>query len=219
MSRRTLPLDDKLYAYLVDHTVREPAVFRQLREETGRMPNAQCQISPEQGQFMALLVECCGARRAIEIGTFTGYSALWVAAALPPDGHLVCCDVNKEWTAIAQRYWQAAGLADKIELRLGPGAKSIDALLAASAAGTFDFAFIDADKTGYDVYYEGCLKLLRPGGLIAVDNALSDGRVLKPKGNADAAAIDALNRKVCGDQRVSQSLVPIGDGLLLVRKR
>jgi predicted O-methyltransferase YrrM len=220
MSLRTIVLNDTTQEYLVRHTLREPELFRRLRAETAALPQRNMQIAPEQGQFMRLLAELVGARRALEVGTFTGYSALWVASALPPDGHMVCCDINAEWTSIARRYWQAAGLADRIELRLGPGRETLDALLADGAAGTFDFAFIDADKTGYDDYYERVLQLLRPGGLLAVDNALSDGEVAIPDcAHADVRAIDALNRKVQADERVSSSLVPIGDGLLLARKR
>jgi len=220
MSLRTIVLNDTTQEYLVRHTLREPELFRRLRAETAALPQRNMQIAPEQGQFMRLLAELTGARRALEVGTFTGYSALWVASALPPDGHMVCCDINAEWTSIARRYWQAAGLADRIELRLGPGRETLDALLADGAAGTFDFAFIDADKTGYDDYYERVLQLLRPGGLLAVDNALSDGEVAIPDcAHADVRAIDALNRKVQADERVSSSLVPIGDGLLLARKR
>ncbi len=222
MSTRTLSLTDATYQYLVDVTLREPPLFRALRAETAPMKERDCQISPEQGQFMALLVELIGARRALEIGTFTGYSSLWIASALPAGGRLICCDVNAEWTTVARRYWDRAGLADKIELRLAPALGTLDALLAGSpsAAGTFDFAFIDADKESYDNYYERVLRLLRPGGLVALDNALSEGRVVNPPPDAAAArAIDALNRKVQRDERVTASLVPIADGLLLARKR
>lgn len=220
MSSRTLQLAGELHEYLVTATLREPELLRQLREETARLPNAEMQISPEQGQFMALLIETIGARRALEIGTFTGYSALCVARALPPDGRLLCCDVSEEWTAIARRYWAAAGVAERIELRLAPALETLDALLAGGATETFDFAFLDADKVGYDAYYERALRLLRPGGLVAIDNALSDGRVVAPETAGDnVRAIDALNRKIRADERVSCSLVPIGDGLMLARKR
>lgn len=220
MSNRTIQLTDAIQRYLVDVTLREPPLWRELRDETARLPNHEMQIAPEQGQFMALLVELLGVRRALELGTFTGYSALCIASALPPDGRLLCCDINAEWTSIARRYWERAGLAPKIELRLAPALKTLDALLAGGAAGSFDFAFIDADKDNYDNYYERVLPLLRPGGLLALDNALKDGHVVRPaRDDAAARAIDTLNRKVQGDPRVTPSLVPIGDGLLLVRRR
>ncbi len=220
MSRRTITLTDEIYDYLLNVTLREPELFARLRAETGRLENAQMQISPEQGQFMRLLVELLGARRAIELGTFTGYSALCVASALPPDGKLICCDVNEEWTAIARRYWQEAGLADRIDLRLGPGLQTLDDLLKRGEGGAFDFAFIDADKENYDNYYERVLRLLRPGGLLSIDNALGGGRVVKPEPDEKyARVIDALNRKIQHDERVTASLVPIGDGLMLARKR
>lgn len=220
MSRRTITITDPLYDYLLNATLREPELFRRLRAETAKLENAQMQISPEQGQFMRLLVELVGAGRALEIGTFTGYSALCIASALPPDGQLICCDVSAEWTAMARRYWQEAGLADKIDLRLGPGVKTLDSLLEQGEADAFDFAFIDADKENYDNYYERVLRLLRRGGLLALDNALSGGRVVKPKlDEVNARAIDALNRKIQRDERVTPSLVPVGDGLMLARKR
>lgn len=220
MSSRTLAVTDAIQQYLSDVTLREPALLRRLREETAQRDNADMQIAPEQGQFMALLVEMLGARRCLEIGTFTGYSSLCVALALPADGRLICCDVSEEYTSVARRYWQEAGVADKIELRLQPGSKSLDELIAAGQAGKFDFAFIDADKTGYDAYYERCLTLLRPGGLIALDNMLSDGRVVNPQPDQPSAqAVDALNRKLQRDERVTTSLVPIADGLMLARKR
>jgi caffeoyl-CoA O-methyltransferase len=220
MSVRTIDLTDALYAYLRDVSLREPPILTLLREETSKMPRGHLQISPEQGQFMALLVELTGARKALEIGTFTGYSALAVALTLPADGKLVACDVSEEWTTIARRYWSAAGVADKIELRLAPAADSLAALLAEGQAGSFDFAFIDADKGGYDAYYEGALTLLRPGGLIAIDNVLRNGRVIdKGDTHPDTAAIRALNLKLRDDARVSLSMLPIGDGLTLARKR
>ena len=190
-----------------------------LRAETSRLPRGTMQISPEQGQLMGLLVRLMGARRALEIGTFTGYSALAVALALPADGKLICCDVSEEWTQMAQRYWRAAGVAERIELRIGP-AETLAGLRAAGEDGRFDFAFIDADKKSYDLYYEQCLKLVRPGGLIAIDNALWHGWVADPAyRDADTAAIRALNRKIRDDTRVDMVLVPIGDGLLLARRR
>lgn len=221
MSNRTIALTDALHAYLLDATLREPDLFRQLRQETAKLEYSGMQIAPEQGQFMGLLVELLGVRRALEIGTFTGYSALCVARALPADGRLVCCDVSEEWTTIARRYWAEAGLAERIELRLGPGLETLDQMLADKQDGTFDFAFIDADKQGYPDYYERVLRLLRPGGLMAFDNALNGGRVLDidNPANPNAAVMDKLNRRLRDDERVTISLVPIGDGLLLARKR
>jgi predicted O-methyltransferase YrrM len=220
MSTRTLELTETIHRYLLEVSLRESPLMRRLREETGRMPNAQMQISPEQGQFMALLVELTGARRALEIGAFTGYSALCVAGALPEDGRLICCDVSEEWTAIARRYWSEAGLSGKIDLRLAPALETLDALLDQGSAGSFDFAFIDADKTSYDAYYERVLRLLRPGGLVAFDNVLWGGRLADPDHHSpDAQALRALNLKVRDDPRVTCSMVPIGDGLYLARKR
>jgi len=220
MANRSLTLTDALHDYLLGQTLREPALLAELRRETSRLPLANMQISPEQGQFMALLVELLEARQALEIGTFTGYSALCVALALPPDGRLTACDVSEEYTAVARRYWVRAGVADKIDLRLAPAVETLDALLAAGRAGSYDFAFIDADKTGYDAYYERSLALLRPGGLVVVDNVLWGGDVADPgKNDADTAAIRALNQKVRDDARVSMSLIPVGDGLLLARKK
>jgi len=217
---RLLPLDDRLYAYLLDETVREPGLMARLRAETRRLPNASMQISPEQAQLMGLLVRLIDARRALEIGTFTGYSALAVALALPADGQLICCDVSEEWTEIGRRYWRKAGIADRIDLRLAPAADTLAKLIAAGQTGSFDFAFIDADKENYDLYYEQCLKLVRPGGLIAIDNALWHGAVADPACNdVDTAAIRALNRKIRDDRRVDMVLVPIDDGLLLARPR
>jgi predicted O-methyltransferase YrrM len=220
MTRSSLVLDERLQAYLRAHSVREPPLLGRLREETAKLPEAGMQIAPEQGQLMALLAELVGARRAIEVGTFTGYSALWVAAALPPDGRLVACDLNETWTAIARRYWHEAGLADRIELRLGPAGASLDALLEEGGADGYDFAFVDADKTGYLGYYEQLLRLVRPGGLIAFDNTLWSGRVADPEaGDADTRALRELNDRLHGDQRISLSLLPIGDGLSLARRR
>jgi caffeoyl-CoA O-methyltransferase len=220
MSTRTIALDDRLYHYLQAVSLREPDVLVRLRAETARLPAAGMQISPEQGQFMALLVRLLGARRCLEVGTFTGYSALACALALPPDGRLVTLDISPEWTAIARRHWLEAGVADRIELRLGPAAGSLLALLAEGAADSFDFAFIDADKTGYDGYYERVLQLVRPGGLIALDNVLWSGRVADPNAqDADTIALRALNRKLHADPRVDLSMLPLGDGLTLARRR
>lgn len=219
MSRRSIELTDALYDYLLENSLREPEILRRLREETAGLPGAGMQISPEQGQFMALLVQLMGARLCIEIGTFTGYSALAVVFALPPDGRLIACDVNEKTTAVAKRYWQEAGVADRIDLRLAPALETLEALIAAGGAGTYDFVFIDADKANYDAYYESALKLLRPGGLIAVDNVLWGGSVINSTSNdADTQAIRALNAKIVSDQRVNCSLLPVGDGLMLAYK-
>jgi predicted O-methyltransferase YrrM len=220
MSRRTLKLTDELHAYLVSQTVTETDVMRRLRSETAEMPEADMQIAPEQGQFMRLLVELVGARRALEIGTFTGYSALWIAAGLPADGRLICCDVSADWTAIARSYWAEAGVLEKIELRYGPALETLDLLQQehdVGAARGFDFVFIDADKENSGNYYERALGLLRPGGLIAIDNAFHGCRVADPSIETDQAPHRALNQRVCHDPRVTASLVPIGDGLLLAR--
>jgi predicted O-methyltransferase YrrM len=220
MSNRTIGLSDEVYAYLLEHSLREPELLRRLRDETARateMPNMQ--IAPEQGQFMALLVQLLGVRRAIEIGTFTGYSSLAVMMALPADARMVCCDVSKEFTDIARRYWSEAGVADRIELRLGPALGTMDELIARGGAGSFDFAFIDADKENYDGYYERALLLLRGGGLIAIDNVLWSGSVAdRSNREASTEVIRRINRKVAADRRVSISMVPIGDGLTLARK-
>ncbi len=220
MSTRTLSMNDRIHEYLLSVTLRESDVMRRLREETAELPNSRMQISPEQGQMMALLVELLGAKHAIEVGVFTGYSALSVARALPADGRLIACDVSEEWTTVARRYWEEAGVAGKIDLRLAPALETLDALLAGGRAGSFDFAFIDADKQNYDGYYERCLTLLRPGGLLAVDNALWGGDVADESNQEDSTrAIRALNAKMAADERVTASLVPIGDGLHLARKR
>ena len=220
MSNRTLAVTDRIYEYLLATTVREPRVLAELREETQRIPMARMQIAPEQGQLMGLLVELIGARRALEIGVFTGYSAIAVALALPADGLLVACDVNEEWTKLAQQYFARAGVAGKIELHLRPALETLDALIAKGEAGSFDFAFVDADKESYGAYYERCLVLLRTGGLVAFDNALWGGDVAEPENHdTDTVAIRELNRRIADDPRVSISLVPIGDGLLLARKR
>ena len=219
MANRTIGLDDQLYRYLQSVSLQEPAILTQLRQETAQQPMSQMQIAPEQGQFMALLVQLMGAKKTLEVGVFTGYSALVVALALPPDGKVVACDVSEEYTAIARRYWQQAGVANKIDLHLAPALETLDQLLAAGQAGTFDFAFIDADKSNYDGYYERSLQLVRSGGLVAIDNVLWSGRVadLQVQDNR-TNSIRAFNQKVHEDARVSLSLVPIGDGLTLARK-
>lgn len=220
MSSRPTAITDALHDYLIDVSVREPVVLRRLREFTQRRPHAMMQISPEQGRFMALLIGMTGAKRAIEVGTFTGYSSICVAQALPPHGRLICCDVSEDYTAIARKFWREAGVEQKIDLRLAPAKKTLDALLKDGQAGKFDFAFIDADKSNYGAYYERCLKLLRPGGLIAVDNVLWGGSVLDPKDQSeDTKAIRAFNKKLKSDKRVDICMVPVGDGLTLARKR
>jgi len=220
MTRRTEPLSDDLYDYLLEVSLREPELLRRLREETGALEEARMQIGPEQGQFMALLVRMLGARRTLEIGAFTGYSALIVALALPEGGRVITCDVSEEWTRIARRYWAEAGVADRIDLRLGPALATLDALIAEGAAGTFDFAFVDADKVNVRLYYEKALTLVRPGGLVAIDNVLWSGRVIDPAvTDADTAALRALNAALKDDVRVDLSLLPVGDGLTLALKR
>jgi predicted O-methyltransferase YrrM len=217
---RPTPMTDALYEYSLAVGLREPDLFRALREETGRLADGGMQIAPEQGPFLAMLVQLLGAKHCLEVGTFTGYSSLWVASVLPPDGNLICCDVSEEYTALARKYWALTGLAAKIDLRLGPAIDTLDALLAHGWAGLMDYAFIDADKTSYDAYYEACLKLLRPGGLIAIDNTLWDGKVADPQVNdPDTMAIRELNKKVHADSRVSLSFLPFADGLTLAVKR
>jgi len=218
MSLRSL-LPDAVDAYVHDVAARETPLLRRLRDETAKLPNAGMQIGSDQGAFLALLVRLMGARRALEIGTFTGYSALCVATALPADGRLTCCDVSDEWTQVARRYWREAGVAERIDLRLAPAAKTLRSLLGDPGPGSFDFAFVDADKTGYDGYYEACLELLRPGGLVTFDNTLWNGAVADPTQNdPDTAALRALNLKVRDDPRVTSCLVSIGDGVLLALK-
>lgn len=213
-------LTEFLNDYIQSVTLREPDILRRLREETSADPMARMQIAPDQGQFMALLVKMIGAKRALEIGTFTGYSSLVVALALPANGTLVALDNSEKWTAMARRYWSDAGVEEKIELRLGEALSSLGALLAEGEAGRFDFAFIDADKENYEAYYECCLELLRPGGLITIDNVIWNGRVADPMiDDPDTSAIRALNAKLHKDERIDLSLVPIADGLTLAYKR
>lgn len=221
MSSHTIELTEDLYGYLLRLGTRESDAARALRAETLAATRMHpMQISPEQGAFMALLVRLIGARRTLEVGTFTGYSALVVAEALPPDGKVIACDVSEEWTAIGRPFWERAGVAAKIDLRLAPAVETLDALLAAGGAGSIDFAFIDADKANYDAYYERCLELVRPGGVIGIDNVLWGGRVADDSVDDDATrAIRALNAKVQGDARVDLTMLPIGDGLTLAAKR
>ena len=220
MTNRSISLTESLYEYLLAVSLREPDLLRRLREETAALPNARVQIAPEQGQFMALLVRLMGARRCLEVGVFTGYSSLAVALALPGDGRIVACDVSEDWTTVARRYWAAAGVAQKIDLRLAPALETLTGLLSAGEAGSFDFAFLDADKENYPAYYELLLELVRPGGLIVVDNTLWSGRVADPANReASTVALRRFNEQLHRDGRIDLSLVPIGDGLTLVRKR
>ncbi|MGH2428611.1 MAG: O-methyltransferase [Candidatus Limnocylindria bacterium] len=220
MANRTLNMTDELYAYVVQLGAREHEVLRRLRERTAELPEHGMQIGPDQGAFMALLVRLIGAQRCLEIGTFTGYSSTAVALALPPEGRLVACDVSREWTDIARQAWTDAGVADRIELRLGRATDTLDALLEAGEAGSFDFAFIDADKPSYDAYYERCLRLVRAGGLIAIDNVLWSGRVADPAADDEnLRPIRALNEKIATDDRVDALILPIADGLTLARVR
>jgi predicted O-methyltransferase YrrM len=219
MSNRTLNLTDALYDYVLAHSLREHPAQVALREATRDHERASMQISPEQGQFMALLVKLMGARNAIEVGVFTGYSALSVAMALPPEGRLIACDISEEYTSVAKPFWQQAGVAEKIDLRIAPALETLQALLHDGEAGLYDFAFIDADKVSYDSYYECCLQLVRPGGLILLDNTLRSGKVLERADNDDTAALQALNIKLREDQRIDLSMLPISDGVTLALKR
>ena len=220
MSRKTLSLTPRLYDYLLSVGVRQHPVLEQLAADTARMPEAEMQISPEQGAFMALLVELTGAKRCLEVGVFTGYSALAVALAMPEDGRLLACDVNEKWTAIARTYWTEAGVEDKIHLRLAPALETLDNFLAEGMAGSFDFAFIDADKTEYAAYYERALELLRPGGLMVVDNVLCGGKAADPANtSADMLSRRDFNASLYQDERITLSMIPVADGLTLAIKR
>jgi caffeoyl-CoA O-methyltransferase len=215
-----LLIPENIYDYLASVSVREPDVLRRLREETAPHPRATMQITPDQGQFMALLIQLLGARRTLEIGVFTGYSSLAVALALPADGQIIACDVSDEYTSVARKYWKEAGVDHLIDLRVRPALETLSELIAQGRARTFDFAFIDADKTNYDRYYECALELLRPGGLIMIDNVLWSGRVADPNENdPDTIALRALNKKLLTDSRVSPSMLSIGDGVTLALKR
>ena len=220
MNKSTLGLSDDLIAYLHAHSLREPEILAQLRAETASLPASRMQIAPEQGQFMAWLVTLIGAKRTIDIGVFTGYSALVVALALPEEGQVIACDRDPQSTAIARRYWQAAGVANKIDLQLAPALDTLDQLLANQQHNSFDFAFIDADKRNYANYYDRCLQLVRPGGVIAIDNVLWSGRVADANDtDKRTAAIRAFNAQLQSDDRIDLSLLPIADGLTLARKR
>jgi predicted O-methyltransferase YrrM len=220
MTNVSTGLDPALHAYLLRVGVREPPILARLREETAGLPMHQMQIAPEQGALMGLLVELIGARRCLELGTFTGYSSLAVALRLPRDGTIVCCDLSEEWTSIARRYWREAGVEGKVDLRLAPALETLDTLLSDGQDRTFDFAFLDADKELYPTYYERIFELLRPGGLLAVDNVFGGGSVADAT-DADPrlAAIRELNDRIARDERVSVAMVPIADGLTLVRRR
>ncbi|MFM2063946.1 MAG: hypothetical protein RLZZ507_3617 [Cyanobacteriota bacterium] len=219
MAKQTIGLEQNLYDYLLSVSLREPEILTQLRQETAQLPMAIMQISPEQGQFMALLVKLLGAKKTLDIGVFTGYSSLVTALSLPADGKIIACDVSEEYTNIARRYWQQAGVADKINLHIAPALETLDRLLADGEGSTFDFAFIDADKGNYENYYERSLQLIRRGGLIAVDNVLWSGKVADPEiQDNQTKKIRAFNQKLHQDSRITLSLVPIADGLTLARK-
>ena len=219
MSSRFLKLDETLYRYVLDHSVREHPAQAALREATRTHAHAGMQISPDQGQLMALLVKLIGARRTIEVGVFTGYSALCVALALPDDGRVLACDINDDYVSVGRPHWQAAGVAHKIDVQLAPALQTLDARIAAGEEGRYDFAFIDADKTSYDAYYERCLRLLRAGGLIAIDNVLWSGAVARSSKDADTLALQALNDKLLADARIDLAMLAISDGVTLARKR
>ncbi len=221
MSNQSIGLSDPLYQYLLDNSVREPEILAKLRAETAKHPLVNMQISPEQGQLMGLLVQLIGARKCLEVGVFTGYSSLTVALNLPDDGQIIACDVSDEFTSIARKYWQEAGVSDKISLHIAPALETLDRLIANSESSTFDFAFIDADKNNYAAYYDRCFQLVRQGGLILVDNVLWYGRVADPSMDNDkrTQAIKQINQQIYHDARVQISLIPIGDGLTIARKR
>ena len=220
MSNQSIGLPDELHEYLLSVSLREPDVMQRLRTETAEHPRSEMQIAPEQGQFLRFLVRLIGVRRSIEVGVFTGYSALAIAMELPPTGTLVACDVSEEYTGVARRYWVEAGVADRIDLRIAPAEETLSALLEDGQDGTFDFSFIDADKETYDTYYEQSLKLLRPGGVIALDNMFRGGRVTDPEVEEESVrAIQRLNEKLRDDERIDLSMLPLADGVTLAMKR
>jgi predicted O-methyltransferase YrrM len=221
MSNQSIGLSDPLYQYLLANSVREPEILAKLRAETAQHPLVNMQISPEQGQLMGLLVQLIGAKKCLEVGVFTGYSSLAVALNLPDDGRIVACDVSDEFTSIARRYWQEAGVSNKISLHIAPALETLDRLISNGESGTFDFAFIDADKNNYGAYYDRCFQLVRQGGLILVDNVLWYGRVADPGMDSDkrTQAIKQINHQIYHDDRVQISLIPIGDGLTIARKK
>jgi predicted O-methyltransferase YrrM len=213
-------LEQKIYTYLCDHSLREPAILSDLRERTAQLPLAFMQVPPEQGQFLSFLIQLMKARKTLEIGVFTGYSTLCTALALPPDGKIIACDINEEWATIAQHYWQQAGVTKKIDLRLAPALDTLHILLETAQANSFDFIFIDADKENYDAYYVHALQLIRPGGLIVIDNIFWGGKVVDPGyQDSETSALRDITEKLYADARISLSLVPIADGLLLALKR
>jgi predicted O-methyltransferase YrrM len=213
-------MTDTLYRYILDHSHRDDPVMKELRQETANLPQAMMQIGADQGQFMALLAKLVGAKQCLEIGVFTGYSSLAVARALPKDGRIIACDVSEEWTAIARKYWKKAGVEDKIDLRIGPALGTLDTLISLRQTNRFDMAFIDADKTSYLAYYERCMELVRPGGLIVVDNTLWSGDVADPANQKpDTVALRAFNDALHKDERIDLALLPVGDGVTLARKR
>jgi len=215
----SIGLDDTLRAYLISDGMREHPVLTRLREETQRMPRASMQVAPEEGALLAMLVRLLDARRVLEIGTFTGYSSTAMALAMGEGGRIVCCDLSTDWTDIARQAWTDAGVADRVDLRIGPALDTVDALLDEGAESGFDLAFIDADKPSYDAYYEGCLRLVRTGGVIAIDNTLWSGRVADASVHDESTdAIRALNAKIAADERVEPVIVPVGDGLTLARR-
>jgi O-methyltransferase len=217
---RAVTMNETLYRYLIDHSLRDLPVLRELREETAKLPKAVMQIGADQGQFMALLAKLIGAKRCLEVGVFTGYSSLAVALALPANGEIIALDVSEEWTSVARRYWKKAGVDQKIDLRLGPALSTLDTLISLRQSGRFDMAFIDADKGNYLAYYERCLELVRAGGLILVDNTLWSGDVADPsKQEPDTVALRAFNDALHHDDRIDLALLPVGDGLTLARKR
>ncbi len=219
MSSTNYLLEDKIYDYIIAASLREPPILKRLREETAKLPMSIMQVAPDQGQFMSFLVKLTGVRKAIELGVYTGYSSLAVALVLPPDGRLIACDINDEYTSVAKRYWDEAGVAEKIDLRLGPALDTLNELIEAGEAGSYDFAFIDADKVEYAEYFEQCLHLLRVGGLILVDNVFGFGKVFNESNTDEAVqAVCAFNKKLLNDDRVDISMMPIGDGLTLARK-
>lgn len=220
MGRDNQLIDPAVIDYILKNSLREPDILARLREETASHPRVAFQIPPEQGQFFQLLIRMLGARRTLEVGVFTGYSALSVALALPSDGRIIACDISDEYTAVARRYWAEAKVSDKIDLRIGPADATLDALIASGQSGTFDFAFVDADKSGYPRYYEQCLKLLRPGGLMALDNMLLSRKVLDASNQTDdVLALRKLNLLIHQDSRVDALLLPFADGLTLALKR
>ena len=220
MSTRTLNMEDSLYEYFLDHSLREPEILQRLREETALMPSAMMQISPEQGQFMSFLIKLIGVRRILEIGVFTGYSSLSMALALPDDGLILACDISEEYTQIARKFWEAAGVDSKIELKIGPAMETIDEFSKSDSNEVFDFIFIDADKGNYYRYYESSFSLLKTGGIILIDNVLWSGKVADPNiHEEDTVAIRDFNQKLYQDERIDLSIIPIGDGLTLARKR